>query len=139
MSWHKREKKQENPIECFTCGLGKTLIYYILCELLKGQRINHSFLRKPLERCHCKLMIHHLYATDSPIILIIYRMVFCALPVYNSPLVVHCMSSFLSVRPVDQQRRQLTVRFYSRCYIIRRGVGVLVRKIRLAMMVVVEP
>ena len=47
--------------------------------------------------------------------------------------------SFLSIRPVYQQRRQLAVRFYSKCCIMRSRVGVLVaRQSRLAMTVVVE-
>ena len=36
-------------------------------------------------------------------------------------------------KPVDQRRRQLEMRFYSRCCILRSGVIVLARKIRLAM------
>ena len=103
----------------------------ILYELLKGQRINHSFLRKLLEWCHCKPLIHHLYITDSPVIPIICRLVFRASSMYTSFLAVHCISSFLLVRAVDQKRRQLTVRFYSRWYIMRTGVGVLARKIKL--------
>ena len=43
------------------------------------------------------------------------------------------MGISLSVRPVDQQRRQLAVRFYSRWYYVRSGVGVSARRIRLAM------
>ena len=39
---------------------------------------------------------------------------------------------FLSVRPVDQQRRQLAVRFYSKWYYATSGVDVLARRLRLA-------
>ena len=82
MRWRKRYKKQENSIECFTYGLGKTLIHYIrsspkspqflrdlgiLYELLKGQRTNHSFSRKLPEWCHYMPLIHHLHATDMPL------------------------------------------------------------------------
>ena len=41
--------------------------------------------------------------------------------------------SFLSIRPVYQQRRQLAVRFYSKWCIMRSRVGVLARQSRLAM------
>ena len=75
--------------------------------------------------------IHHLHVTDSPVIPIICRLVFHASSMYTSFLAVHCISSFLLVRAVDQKRRQLTVRFYSRWYIIRTGVGVLAKKIKL--------
>ena len=44
-----------------------------------------------------------------------------------SMLTVHCMGSFLLVRAVDQQQKQLAVRFYSRWYIMRSGVGILAR------------
>ena len=37
------------------------------------------------------------------------------------------MGSFLLVRAVDQQQKQLAVRFYSRWYIMRSGVGILAR------------
>ena len=43
-----------------------------------------------------------------------------------------------SVRAVDQQQKQLAVRFYSRWYIMRSGVGILATQIRLAMKRVVE-
>ena len=51
---------------------------------------------------------------------------------YTSALTQHCMGISLSVRPVDQQRRQLAVRFYSRWYYVRSGVGVSARRIRSA-------
>ena len=38
---------------------------------------------------------------------------------YTSVLVYYCMGSSLSVRPVDQQRRQLAVTFYSTWYYTR--------------------
>ena len=38
------------------------------------------------------------------------------------------MGSFLLVRAVDQQQKQLAVRFYSRWYIIRSAVGILAMK-----------
>ena len=53
-------------------------------------------------------------------------------------LTVHCIGSFLSVRRLDQWRRQLAVRFYSRCCIMRSGVYVS-RQIRLGITVVVDP
>ena len=43
------------------------------------------------------------------------------------------MGRYLSVTPVDQQRRQLGVRSYSRWYYSRSGVGVLARRNRLAL------
>ena len=39
----------------------------------------------------------------------------------------------LSVRSVDQQRRQVTVRFYSKWYCTTSGVDVLGRRLRLAL------
>ena len=42
-------------------------------------------------------------------------------------LTVHCMGSFLLVRAVDQQRKQLAVRFCSRWYIMRSGIVILAR------------
>ena len=42
------------------------------------------------------------------------------------------MGISLSVRPVDQQRRQLAVRFYSKWYCATSGVDVLARRFRLA-------
>ena len=52
-------------------------------------------------------------------------------------LIVHCMGSFILVRVVYQQQKQLAVRFYSRWYITMPRV-VLARQIRLAMKRVVE-
>ena len=43
------------------------------------------------------------------------------------------MGISLSVRPVDQQRRQLAVRFYSKWYCATSGVDVLARRFRLAL------
>ena len=43
------------------------------------------------------------------------------------------MGISLSVRPVDQQRRQLAVSFYFRCYYVGSGVGVSTRRIGSAM------
>ena len=58
----------------------------------------------------------------------------------SSALIVNCMGSFLSVRPGDHWQRELAVRFYCRWYdIIRSGVCVLVRIIKLAVMLVVKP
>ena len=48
------------------------------------------------------------------------------------------MGTFPSVGAVDQQRKQLALRFYSRWYIMNSGVGILARQIRLAMKRVVE-
>ena len=43
------------------------------------------------------------------------------------------MGISVSVRPVDQQRRQLTVRFYSKWYCAISGVDVLAKRLRLAL------
>ena len=43
------------------------------------------------------------------------------------------MGISLSVRPVDQQRRQLAVRFYSKWYFAMSGVDILARRFRLAL------
>ena len=40
---------------------------------------------------------------------------------------------------VGQQRKQLAVRLYSRWYIMRSGIGMLARPVRLAMKRVAEP
>ena len=42
------------------------------------------------------------------------------------------MGISLSVKPLDQQRRQLTVRFYYKCYCATSGVDVIARTFRLA-------
>ena len=63
---------------------------------------------------------------------------FHVLLAYTSAILVHCLGNFLLLRPVDQQRRQLELMFYSRCCIMGSGVGVLARRIRVAMVVVVE-
>ena len=42
------------------------------------------------------------------------------------------MGISLSIRPVDQQGRQLAVRFYSKWYCATSGVNVLARRFRLA-------
>ena len=56
-----------------------------------------------------------------------------------SRLVVHCMDSYLLVRPLDQWQKHLAARFCSRLYIMRSGVGILARKIRLAATRVLDP
>ena len=43
------------------------------------------------------------------------------------------MGISLSVRPVDQQQRQLAVRIYSKWYCARSGVAVLARRFKLAL------
>ena len=60
-----------------------------------------------------------------------------ALSGYTSAFLAHCLVSFLSVRPADQQRRQLEVILYSMLY-SGSAAGLLARKIRSAMTVVVE-
>ena len=57
----------------------------------------------------------------------------CALHMYISALILYCMGISVSVRPVDQQRRQLAVRFYSKWYFARSGIDVLARRFRLAL------
>ena len=52
---------------------------------------------------------------------------------YTSVVALYCMCSSLSVRPVEQQWRQLAVRLYSNWYCISSGVVVLARRIRFAM------
>ena len=54
------------------------------------------------------------------------------LSVYISIVVEHCMGISLPVRPVDQQRRQLTVRLYPKRYRSESGVDVSARRFRLA-------
>ena len=43
------------------------------------------------------------------------------------------MGIFLPVRTVDQQRRQLVVRFYSKWYWVMSGVNVIAWRVRLAL------
>ena len=45
---------------------------------------------------------------------------------------LYSMGSFLSVRPLNQQWSQLTVRFYSKWYCAKSGVSVLARRFRFA-------
>ena len=58
---------------------------------------------------------------------------FCALSTYTSARVSYCMSRYLLVTPVDQLRRQLGVRCYSKWYYIWPGVDVLARNSRSAL------
>ena len=51
---------------------------------------------------------------------------------YVSILVQYCIGVSLSVRPVNQQGRQLAVRCYSRWYSTMSGVDVLARRFRFA-------
>ena len=53
--------------------------------------------------------------------------------VYISALILYCMGISLSVRPVDQQPRQLAVSFYSKWYFAKSGIDVLARLFRLAL------
>ena len=54
------------------------------------------------------------------------------LSVYTSISVSYYMGISVSVRPLDQQWRQLAVRFYSKWYSVVSGVDVLARRFRLA-------
>ena len=54
-------------------------------------------------------------------------MTFRALSVYKSAILVHCLVSFLSVRPADQGGRQLGS-----------AAGLIAKKMRLALTVVME-
>ena len=54
------------------------------------------------------------------------------------PRLVHSVGNFLSVRPADQQRRQLEKIFKYNSCIMGQGVGLLARTIRLAMTMGVE-
>ena len=57
----------------------------------------------------------------------------CDLSAYISVIVFYCMGIFLSVRPVDQQRKQLAVTSYSKwCYAMSE-IDVLARRFRLAL------
>ena len=64
---------------------------------------------------------------------------FLGIDLHGYSTVIVCMGNFLLVRPVDKWRKQLAVKFYSSWYIMRSGVGILARQIRLAMARVVEP
>ena len=52
---------------------------------------------------------------------------FHALYAYTSALVIYCIISSLFAKPEDKQRRQPAVRYYSKWYTIRLGVGELAR------------
>ena len=58
---------------------------------------------------------------------------------YTSTFIQHCMGISLSVRPVDHQRRQLAMRFYSRCYYVRSGVGVSANRTGSVMIMILYP
>ena len=60
-------------------------------------------------------------------------LIFRALLAYTSTILIHFLGNCVSVRLVDQQRRQMEVTFHSRCCIMGSGVGILTRKIRLAL------
>ena len=60
------------------------------------------------------------------------------LQIYMPFLLVHFLGNFLLVRPVYQWRRQMEKTFYSVCCIMGSEVGILARKTRLAMRVVME-
>ena len=63
---------------------------------------------------------------------------FSALLAYTSTLLIHFQGNFFAVRLVDQWKRQMEIKFYSRWCIMGSGVGILAKKITLAMTVVVE-
>ena len=81
----------------------KELIIAAACTL-KLRVINPSYLKK-LWRCF--------YETDPPVNAIKWRLHLLLIVL----LIVHCIGNFLSVRPENQHRRQLQVKFYSRSYI----------------------
>ena len=76
---------------------------------------------------HITLLDYYLRERSvPPVSAILYRPdfpCFSTLPDLRTFIVLHGYLS-LSVRPVDQQQRQLTVRFYPRCYYVRSGVVV---------------
>lgn len=78
------------------------------------------------------------YVADPPVNQWYPDLVFCALLAYISASVVHFISHFLLVRPGEQQHRQLDVRFYCRCCIMRLLVRSLAKKTRFALTVMVE-
>ena len=69
----------------------------------------------------------------------IMRVIFCTSSMYDvRVLLTRYMGNFLSVRPGKQRQKQSERRFCSRCCIFWSEVGVLARKIVLAMTVVME-
>ena len=78
------------------------------------------------------------YVADTPVNQWYPDLVFCALLAYISASVVHFISHFLLVRPGEQQEKQLDVRFYRRCCIMRLLVSSLAKKTRLALTVTME-
>ena len=57
----------------------------------------------------------------------------CASPTYTSPLVVNYMGFSQLLKSIDQQRRELAVRAYFRCYAVRWGVSVLAKGFKLTL------
>ena len=58
---------------------------------------------------------------------------------YTSMLLVHCLGNFLSVRPVDQHTATGSdILFYFRHCIMEPGVGLLARRIQLAITVLLK-
>ena len=83
--------------------------------------------------CHINLLDYLRQRSVPPVSAIVCRPDF---PCFSRHTPLHFYSIewvFLSVRPVNQRRRQLTVRFYPRWCYVRSEVGVSARRIGLAM------
>ena len=83
-----------------------------------------------LKFCFSIRTCQNFYVADPPVTAMICRLTSSR---YTSLLLVHFLWNFPLIRPVDQHKRQMKVIFYSRCCIMGSGVGILTRRIRLAM------
>ena len=77
-----------------------------LCHVL-WEHFCCSCICNKTETNRSKLFKETTYVTDLPVSTVICRLDFPCLVTYTSILLVHCLHNFLSVRPVDQQRRQV--------------------------------
>ena len=99
---------------------------------LKLREIDQSYLKKLLKWLN-------FYTTDLPVSALICRLDFlCFVGILLCAFSTLSGFFFFSVRPGDQQRRQLEVIFDSRSCIMESGVALLARKTRVAMTVMEE-
>ena len=104
------------------CMMGILLIlFYNVFKTLKGEyMLNLTSLDKTSEILFC-LQVQLLQTWLS-----------VHLSAYISIIISYCMGISLLIRPVDQQQRQLAVRFYSKWYYAISRIDVLAWRFRLA-------
>ena len=145
MNWCKKEKKCEISSECFTHGSGKTIRVFnqVLSKMSWATKLKFSstillwcsyFIRVT----KMKRNTSQLFKETTWVVTTVCHRSTCK---YNNmQTLLPCffdidldaystfMGSFLLVRAVDQQQKQLAVRFYSRWYIIRSAIDILAMK-----------